>query len=276
MGEAHHHDPAEGRAAVTRLSHAWRASGRDQRLAALAAIGLFASMLLPWYSKTVVLPTKATQASLSAFQAFSFVEAAVLLVSAGVLVTLFARAEGRDFQLPGGNGLIVAIAGGWAALLIFYRLLDKPGLQSDQRITATIGVEWGIFVALLLALGMLYAGTRMRAAEQPQPPAERAAARPRAPDAARREAGRPAAGERDRGAPTAARERDRRTSAGGERDEAATISPAPAAGRGAAPRPAAARAGQAPRESRATRGRPRYPPAPAEQMSFEEPPSQED
>ena len=42
------------------------------------------------------------------------------------------------------------IAGGWTALLIFYRLLDKPGLQGNERVTATVGVEWGIFIALLL------------------------------------------------------------------------------------------------------------------------------
>ena len=61
---------------------------------------------------------------------------------------LFARAEDHPFQLPGGDGLIVMIAGGWAALLIFFRLLDKPGLQGNQRITATVGVQWGIFIAL--------------------------------------------------------------------------------------------------------------------------------
>jgi len=162
---------------MTRLAHAWRGLTPEQRLCALASLGLFVSMLLPWYDKTDTLvvhgAAKATETSLSAFQAFSFVEAAVLLVSAGVLTMLFARAEGRDFRLPGGDGLIVIIAGGWAALLIFYRLLDKPGLQGNERVTATVGVEWGIFIALLLALGVVYAGGRMRALERPEPPLRR-------------------------------------------------------------------------------------------------------
>ena len=152
---------------MTRLAHAYRALTPEQRLAALSSLGLFVSMLLPWYSKADTLvvhgAAKATDTSLSAFQAFSFVEAAVLLVSAAVLGALFARAEGRDFPLPGGDGIVVMIAGGWAALLIFYRLLDKPGLQGNERVTATVGVEWGIFIALLLALGLAYAGARMRA-----------------------------------------------------------------------------------------------------------------
>jgi hypothetical protein len=162
---------------VTRLANAWQALEPEQRLAALTALGLFASMFLPWYTKsdTVVvhgLP-KATATSLSAFQAFSFVEAAVLLVSASVLAMLFARAERRPFQLPGGDGRIVLIAGGWCALLIFYRTIDKPGLEGTDRVTATVGVEWGIFIALLLALGLAYAGARLRALERPEPPLRR-------------------------------------------------------------------------------------------------------
>lgn len=168
-----------------RVADAWRVLAREQRWAALTAIGLFVSMLLPWYSKTNTFvehnAAHASQASLSAFQAFSFVEAAVLLVSAGVLAMLFTRAEGRDFHLPGGDGMIVTLAGAWAAVLIFYRLLDKPSLQGTQRITATVGVEWGIFIALLLALAMAFVGRRIRAGERGQPPLTRPGRQPPAP-----------------------------------------------------------------------------------------------
>ncbi len=264
---------------MNRLIGAWRELGREQRLAALTALGLFVSMLLPWYSKTNTFVehnvAKASQASLSAFQAFSFVEAAVLLVSTGVLAMLFARAEGRDFQLPGGDGTIVMIAGGWAALLIFYRLLDKPSLQGTQRITATVGVEWGIFIALLLALGLLYTGGRIRAGERGQPPLSRSRRR-----AHMREPERD--GERDpEREETIVRftdDDDRRGShsAADERARPAASGPVPA-------RPGAARAAEAPRpaprERRPPRGRPRYPPAPSapsEQMSFEDAPPGEE
>jgi hypothetical protein len=247
---------------MTRIAAAWRALDREQRLAALASGGLFVSMFLPWYSKTIVVgPSgkaaqqglRSTQQSLNAFQAFSFVEAAVLLVSAGVLTMLFARAEQRDFQLPGGDGLVAMIAGGWAALLIFYRLLDKPGLQGSQRITATVGVEWGIFIALLVALAMLYAGRRIRAGERPGPPLSRARARP-----AR-------SAETD---PQAVPGPEQML--GGSEPEHpaahATLSPpAPARPASTAPVPAA---------SVAARRRPRFPPAPGAQMSFEEDPSE--
>ena len=67
---------------MNRILAAWRASALEQRRLAIAALGLFVSMFLPWYSKTTVKigDVKAAQTSLTAFQAFSFVEAAVLLV----------------------------------------------------------------------------------------------------------------------------------------------------------------------------------------------------
>jgi hypothetical protein len=231
---------------MTRLTYAWRALGREQRLAAVAASGLFLSMFLPWYSKTDTFiekgAAKATQTSSNAFQAFSFVEAAVLLVSAAVLAMLFARAERRSFQLPGGDGLIVMVAGGWTAVLIFYRLLDKPGLQGNQRITATVGVQWGIFMALLIALGLLYTGARMRAAglavtSTPAVPAP------------------PSSG--------ADEHEDALMHARAGEERATTV---------LRPRPGPQTAASAVSEGASPPGRPRYPPAPAKQMSFEDPP----
>jgi hypothetical protein len=263
---------------MSRLTYAWRELRPEQRRVALASLGLFISMFLPWYDKTdtVVVhgAAKATQTSLSAFQAFSFVEAAVLLVSAGMLTMLFARAERRTFQLPGGDGAIVMLAGGWTALLIFYRLLDKPELQGNERITATVGVEWGIFIALLLALGVVFAGARMRADERPEPPLRRArASRPQAPVDPRSPAQPPRTLLQRPHAPIEASADvvETRPLAETRRaaDEDATVV---SAGRVRRTRPAPVPA----REGAATRpqgGRARFPPAPPEQLSFEDPPA---
>jgi hypothetical protein len=258
---------------MKRLAHAWRALEHEQKIAAIAAIGLFVSMFLPWYSQTntVVVgnTAKSTETSLSAFAAFSFVEAAVLLVSGGVLLMLFARAERRSFQLPGGDGTIVLIAGCWAALLIFYRMLDKPGLHGTQRITATVGVQWGIFIALAAAGLLAYAGARMRAGRSPAPPLTRAGAGP-PPDGAGAERS-PA---RTAARPSRAGLSSEPQLAGGERPSVRGAAAAPSAGGLQGPRPGS--------------GRPRYPPAPAvpprgsarrplaaaktsEQLSFEDP-----
>jgi len=267
---------------MTRLLNAWGALGRDQRLAAMTSLGLFVSMLLPWYSKTVVVRTRGGgtgSQSLSAFQAFSFVEAAALLVSVGVLAMLFARAEQRDFHMPGGDGTIVMIAGGWVAILIFYRLFDKPGLQGNERIVSTVGVQWGIFVALLLALGLAYAGRRVRLGERDAPPLSRARRRDDAP--ASRSAREPAetivvpsyeeepdthetVPERE-----TRREPDRALPARAPGGEAPSLPGAEAPTVPTAPSTPAA-------ERRSRSERQRYPPPPSEQMSFEDAPREDE
>ena len=155
--------------AATRVRRAWRALHGEQRLAAFAAIGLFASMFLPWYEKSLVPrgTTAFAKDSVSAFGAFSFVEAAVLLVAAGVLGLLFARGERRAFHLPGGDGLVVAAAGAWVALLLVWRMFDKPDVEGAG---ASVGIQWGVFVALAAAGALTYAGQRVRAAHRPEPP----------------------------------------------------------------------------------------------------------
>jgi hypothetical protein len=160
--------------AIRRAVLAWRELAPDQRLAAGAALALFVTMFLPWYSKSAVgvrrgLPVK-VQDSLNAFQAFSFVEAAVLLVAAGVLYLLFARGDGQAFHLPGGDGTVILAAGIWVCALVFYRQLDKPDAGAIAGISTTVGVQWGIFVTFLAGLALAAAGQRVRAAHHTEPP----------------------------------------------------------------------------------------------------------
>ncbi len=86
---------------------------------------------------------------ISTFGPFSFVEAAIVLVAAGVLALLRARAVGREFHLPFGDGMVIAAAAGWAALLIVVRLFDRPLGQN--------------LLALACAAILLLAGLRERA-----------------------------------------------------------------------------------------------------------------
>jgi hypothetical protein len=148
----------------------------ERRLAAFAALGLFASLFLPWYQETVI-PTSAggaktplPSASLTGWAAFSFVEAAVLLVAVGVVVLLFLRAEGRAFHVPGGDGGVITAAGLWTSVLIVWRMFDKQSTSGHGQYVTTSGIEWGIFIALGVAVLLAYAGTRIRLAHDPEPP----------------------------------------------------------------------------------------------------------
>jgi hypothetical protein len=232
---------------MTRLTQAWRAMTPEQRLAALASLALLVCMLFPWYGlQSLNRRTGAIDShNISAFGDVSFVEAAVFLVALGVVVMVLARAEGRDFHLPGGDGTIVTIAGGWAGLLIFYRVFDRPAGHGYP-----VGIEWGFFLAFVAAGSLAYAGVRMRAAEAPEPPLISA---------------RRARAERDpRPEPPAGSERGLQGDAGGRSEpgsrpeEEATVV-VPGRSRPAGSTPLGARA------------RPRYPPTPHEQLSLEDP-----
>src|SRR5215218_2603433 len=143
----------------------------EYRICAAAAAALAFTMVLPWYSKSFFATTGARPVAvsdnLSALGVFSFVEAAVFLVAAGVLYLVYARYRRKAVHLPGGDGTIVAAAGGWALLLLVWRLFDKPDV-SDRA--ATVGIQWGMFAALLAAGALVAAGARVRAAHRPEPP----------------------------------------------------------------------------------------------------------
>jgi hypothetical protein len=235
---------------MSRLANAWRSMEGEQRLASLASLALLVTMFFPWYGlQSLNRKTGAISShTINAFGDVSFVEAAVFLVAAGVVVMVIARAEGREFHLPGGDGTIVMLAGGWAGLLIFYRVFSRPAGDGYP-----VGIEWGFFLAFVAAGGLAYAGWRMRSIERPEPPA-RPARTPR------------------RGAPSGGPERP------GADTDATVLLPA-------APRAHPARAAPVPADRRAAAERPRYPPPPAparapsqpgpgeaEQLSFEDSP----
>jgi hypothetical protein len=131
----------------------------EMRLAAAAAAALAFSLLLPWYSAAP------GGGNFTAFNVFTFVEAAVLLVAAGVLYLVWARAKRRAFHLPGGDGAVISIAGAWAALLLLWRMFDRPDLEK----AVSVGIQWGIFAALISAAALVVAGQRIRAAHRPEP-----------------------------------------------------------------------------------------------------------
>jgi hypothetical protein len=156
---------------------------REQRGVSVAALGLLASMLLPWYTRTTTAVTTGllTQGGLLskrehalAITTFTFVEAAIFLVAVGVLYLMYARGKQRGFHLPGGDGNVVTAAGAWATFLVFYRFVDQPSGNSSGRISTTYSLSWGIFFGLIAAGFLAYTGQRLRVshiAEPPLPPA---------------------------------------------------------------------------------------------------------
>jgi hypothetical protein len=149
------------------LAKDFRSLSPEMRMAAAAAGALAVSLILPWYQKSYFQGQKVVQANVSALGVFTFVEAAVLLVALAVLFLVWARSQRKAFHLPGGDGVAITLAGGWALLLLVWRLFDKPDIPG---IGVTVGIQWGIFGALLAAGWLVFAGARVRAAHRPEPP----------------------------------------------------------------------------------------------------------
>jgi hypothetical protein len=245
---------------MTRMTRAWGALAPEQRIAAVAAIALLVTMFFPWYElqslnrKTGAISSR----SISAFGDVSFVEAAVFLVAAGVTVLLFARAERRDFHMPGSDGTIVMIAGGWATLLIFYRVFSRPAGHGYP-----VGIQWGFFLAFVASGALTYAGWRMRANSAPEPPLVRARRARRPPTIDEEETEDVSTVDEDVTvvARTSTRTEEQGTPAiptSTERGDPKAPSPTPSSPRSPA------------------RLRPRFPPTPSEQLSFEDPPMERD
>jgi hypothetical protein len=133
---------------LRRVLRAARRLNTEQRAAAVAALLLIVSTFGP----------------------FSFVEAGELLLAGGVLALLYARAEGKRFHLPFGDGTVIATAGLWAGALIVARLLERPLGQN--------------LLALACAAILFLAGARERAkrpADDLPPESEAPVARPPRP-----------------------------------------------------------------------------------------------
>jgi hypothetical protein len=139
--------------ALVRIARSWRALSREQRVSALAALALFITMFLPWYSVTAA--RGAVGASLSAWSAFGLVQALVMVISLGTLVVLFVRGERRALGGESRDSALLVLTGGaLAAILILYAMFDRPG----GSLAIASGISWGIVIALLTAIWLGWTG----------------------------------------------------------------------------------------------------------------------
>lgn len=152
---------------MSTVDHSWRPArllDDGRKLAAVAAIVLIVSLFLPWYELSVV-PAGAKSfvtTSLSAFGSFTWIEAALLLVDGSVLALLWLRSTGRRVELPARDGTMIALAGGWIVVLLIIRLFDKPAVTGG---TGTVGLQWGLLVAVAAGGALLAAGLATRSIE---------------------------------------------------------------------------------------------------------------
>ncbi len=134
----------------------------EHLLAGLAATMLIISIFLSWYKDpTIRNGGKQVVVEHSAFANFSLVELALLLLAGLVITIVIARAEITKLRFPLSDGLLFAIIGVWAAILVVYRMIARPEI-TVQGFTVDFGLQWGVLLALTSATAIATAGFRLR------------------------------------------------------------------------------------------------------------------
>jgi hypothetical protein len=135
------------------VSELFRSLPPPARLAALGALAVPGSMLFPWYG--IEFSSGLSQTGLDSFGLGQL----ALLLTVGAAIYLIARcASGYELPRPLREGSLLALAGGWSAVLVGYLMLDKPEIPGHP----TIHLRYGIFVALGGSLALLLGGLRLR------------------------------------------------------------------------------------------------------------------
>jgi hypothetical protein len=152
-------DEAESRTSqLSRPDELFRSLAEHDRLATVGALLIVGSMLLPWYGVTVSGGLVKT-----GFNAFGLVQAALLLTVGSALVLIARTAWGFRPPRPLHAGTLLAASGVWSALLIAYRMADRP--EFDIPGVERIALRYGIFVALAGAALLFVGGLRRRREE---------------------------------------------------------------------------------------------------------------
>ena len=131
----------------------------NERLAVVGVALIAGSLLLPWYG--IPVSGDLVQTGLGAF---SWAEAALLLVAAATLFLAMEVGGGYVPPRPLTEWALFLAAGIWAAAIVAYRMIDRPEL--DFEVIATVnrdyGLRYGIFVAMAGAALIIAAGLRAR------------------------------------------------------------------------------------------------------------------
>jgi hypothetical protein len=126
------------------------------RLAAIGAIVVTASLILPWYGISLQLFQVISE---SAFSAFGSATLALLITAGAALYLAVITARGYRFPRPLSAGGVMIAAGFWCAALVGLLAVDAPGQILGIEAVET---EYGPFVALAGAATIVAGGLRMR------------------------------------------------------------------------------------------------------------------
>ena len=163
------------------MSDSFRALGANDRLAALGIGVVAVSLLLPWHGVMTGDYVK-TPAS-----AIGLIEVAIVLTLAAGVYLLARAARDQPLPPPLHIGTLLAVAGAWTAVLIAYRVFDRPDFAAFPG--ERVALRYGIFIAFAGAGLIVVAGLRRRRDELAAEDAARARSDDRPEDKTENKAG---------------------------------------------------------------------------------------
>ena len=144
-----------------------RGLGPNERIAVAGAAVMVVSLLLPWYESPI-----SNDLVLTGAAAFGWAEGALVLIAAATVYLALKGGGGYVPPRPLREWALFVVAGCWAALIVLYRIADRPRFTLAGH-DEPYDLHYAIFVALAGAVLIVAAGLRMRPqerAKRPEPP----------------------------------------------------------------------------------------------------------
>ena len=133
-----------------------------EKVSAVSAILLFVFMFFDWFGAKVS-GVPGFSGSIeggggSAWDALDVIPIFLMLAIVAAIGVAVIRLTDADLEPPISLNAIVAALGGFAVLLILYRIVDPPGGESVAGVSVDITLKFGIFLGLIAAAGIAYGG----------------------------------------------------------------------------------------------------------------------
>jgi hypothetical protein len=133
-----------------------------EKVSAVSAVLLFIFMFFDWFGVEISgVPGFSGDVSGSGGSAWDALDVIPIFLMLAIVVAIgvaVIRLTDADIEPPVSMNAIVAALGGFAVLLILYRIVFPPDFGSFGGVSVDATLKFGIFLGLLAAAGIAYGG----------------------------------------------------------------------------------------------------------------------